>query len=61
MKSDAGRPLSGGGGIVPDRVVADTGPNDPVLAAARRLLLRAGNARAVLGLVAEPLDVRRKT
>jgi carboxyl-terminal processing protease len=54
MKSDAGRPLSGGGGIVPDRVVADSGPSDPVLAAARRLLLRAGSARAVLGLVAEP-------
>jgi carboxyl-terminal processing protease len=54
MKSDAGRPLSGGGGIVPDRVVADSGPNDPVLAAARRILLRAGSARAVLGLVAEP-------
>jgi carboxyl-terminal processing protease len=53
-KSDAGRPLSGGGGIVPDRVVTDSGPNDPVLAAARRLLLRAGSARAVLGLVAEP-------
>jgi hypothetical protein len=39
---------------VPDRVVADSGPNDPVLAAARRILLRAGSARAVLGLVAEP-------
>lgn len=54
VKSDAGRPLSGGGGIVPDRVVADSGPNDPILAAARRILLRASNARAVLGLVAEP-------
>jgi len=54
MKSDAGRPLPGGGGIVPDRVVSDSGPNDPVLAAARRLLLRAGSARAVLGLVSEP-------
>ena len=53
-RSDAGRPLSGGGGIVPDRVMADTGSSDPVLAAARRLLLRAGSARAVLGLVAEP-------
>jgi carboxyl-terminal processing protease len=53
-RSDAGRPLSGGGGIVPDRVVSDSGPNDPILAAARRLLLRASTARAVLGLVSEP-------
>lgn len=54
VKSDAGRSLFGGGGIVPDRVVPDTGSHDPALAAARRLLLRAANARAVLGLVAEP-------
>jgi carboxyl-terminal processing protease len=54
LKNDAGRTLHGGGGIVPDRSVSDTGRNDPALAAARRLLLRAGSARAVLGLLAEP-------
>lgn len=54
VKSDAGRSLFGGGGIVPDRVVPDSGSNDAALAAARRLLLRAGSVRAVLGLVAEP-------
>jgi carboxyl-terminal processing protease len=53
LKSDGGRPLPGGGGIVPDRAVQDTGTTDLVLAAARRLLLRAGSARAVLGLLGE--------
>jgi carboxyl-terminal processing protease len=50
VKSDAGRTLIGGGGIVPDRAVLDTGSIDQALAAARGILLRARNARAVLGL-----------
>jgi carboxyl-terminal processing protease len=54
LKSDGGRPLQGGGGIVPDRAVTDTGAIDQALAAARRLLVRAGSARAVVGLVADP-------
>jgi carboxyl-terminal processing protease len=54
LRSDAGRPLQGGGGIVPDRIVTDTGSADPILSAARRLLMRAGSVRAVLGLVADP-------
>lgn len=53
LKSDSGRLILGGGGIVPDRAVPDTGTTDQVLAAARRLLLRAGSARAVLGLIGE--------
>jgi carboxyl-terminal processing protease len=53
LKSDGGRPLPGGGGIVPDRAVPDTGTTDQALAAARRLLMRAGSAKAVLGLLSE--------
>ncbi|HEX7025141.1 MAG TPA: S41 family peptidase, partial [Gemmatimonadales bacterium] len=50
VRSDAGRPLLGGGGIVPDREVPDTGDADLPLDAARKLLLKAGSMRAVLGL-----------
>jgi carboxyl-terminal processing protease len=53
LKSEGGRVLLGGGGIVPDRLVLDSGATDVVLAAARVLLARAGSARAVLALVAE--------
>ena len=51
LKSDAGRVLLGGGGIVPDRIVRDTGSTDLVLATARDILVRGGNTRAVLALV----------
>jgi len=51
VKSDAGRSLSGGGGIVPDRIVLDTGSTDQVVSAARRLLLRASTAKAVIALL----------
>ncbi len=50
VRSDAGRPLLGGGGIVPDREVPDTGGTDLPLDAARKLLLKTGAVRAVLGL-----------
>jgi carboxyl-terminal processing protease len=53
VKSDAGRTLLGGGGIVPDRVVADTGATDLVLEQARSLLSRANSVRAVVALVGD--------
>jgi carboxyl-terminal processing protease len=51
FKTDGGRMVLGGGGIIPDRVIADTGGVDQVLAEARSLLIRAGTARKVLALV----------
>lgn len=51
LTSDGGRELLGGGGIVPDRVIARTGSGDTVLAQARSILVRAGSTRAVLALV----------
>jgi carboxyl-terminal processing protease len=51
FKTDGGRMVLGGGGIIPDRVIADTGGVDQVLAEARSLLIRAGTARRVLALV----------
>jgi len=51
LKSDGGRVILGGGGIVPDRAVRDTGTTDQVLAAARRLLLRASSPKAVIALI----------
>jgi carboxyl-terminal processing protease len=51
VKSDAGRVLLGGGGIVPDREVAESNHSDFALAEARRLLLRAGSPAEVLALV----------
>ena len=48
FKSDGGRTLRGGGGIVPDRIVSDTGSADQALAAARRLLVRATSPKSVL-------------
>jgi carboxyl-terminal processing protease len=52
LKSDGGRSLLGGGGIVPDRVVlASGGTGDSVLALARSILIRGGSTRAVLALV----------
>jgi carboxyl-terminal processing protease len=53
FKSDGGRILLGGGGITPDRMVAESGPDDLVLAEARNLLSRAATAAAVLALVAD--------
>lgn len=53
VKSDAGRVLVGGGGIVPDREVADTGATDLVLEQVRSLLVRANSPRAVLALVGD--------
>ena len=52
LKSDGGRPLFGGGGIVPDRVVSSAGAGDSLLALARNILVRGGSTRAVLALVA---------
>ena len=51
VKSDAGRLLLGGGGIVPDRQVAESEHSDLVLADARRVLLRASTPEAVFALV----------
>lgn len=53
LKSDAGRILLGGGGIVPDRVMADTGATDLVLEQARSILARANSARAVVALLGD--------
>ncbi|HEV8355346.1 MAG TPA: S41 family peptidase [Gemmatimonadales bacterium] len=52
LKTDGGRIVLGGGGIIPDRLVADTGSGDSVLAEARNLLARAGSARGMLALLA---------
>ena len=50
LKSDGGRLILGGGGIVPDRAVRDTGSADQVLAAARLgPLLRAGQSTGGAG------------
>ena len=51
LKSDGGRSLLGGGGIVPDRVILPAGTGDSVLALARSILVRGGSTRAVLALV----------
>jgi carboxyl-terminal processing protease len=51
-KSDGGRVLTGGGGIVPDRVVAG-GNGDLALAEARRILLRARSPATVFALGAD--------
>lgn len=48
-KSDGGRVLIGGGGIVPDRVVAE-GNGDLALAEARRILLKATTPGTVFAL-----------
>lgn len=53
VRSDGGRRLLGGGGIIPDRIVAETAGADLALAEARSLLIRAGSARKVLALVME--------
>ena len=42
LKSDAGRSLLGGGGIVPDRMISPAGAGDSVLALARSILVRGG-------------------
>jgi carboxyl-terminal processing protease len=51
LKSEGGRVLLGGGGIVPDRMVLSAGTGDSVLTLARSILVRGGTTRAVLALV----------
>lgn len=51
VKSESGRVLTGGGGIVPDRQIAETDHSDLALAEARRVLLRAGTPEEVLALL----------
>lgn len=53
VKSDGGRVLTGGGGIVPDRVIEDPG-GEVVLAEARRILSRAATPEQVFALVLAP-------
>lgn len=53
VKSDGGRVLTGGGGIVPDRVIVDPG-GEVVLAEARRILSRAATPEQVFALVLAP-------
>ena len=54
VKSDAGRRLVGGGGIVPDRIIPDTTAADLVLAEARRVLMQAGTPEKVFALLPSP-------
>ncbi|HEV8196484.1 MAG TPA: S41 family peptidase [Gemmatimonadales bacterium] len=51
LRSEGGRVLLGGGGIVPDRMVLSAGTGDSVLTLARSILVRGGTTRAVLALV----------
>lgn len=51
LKSQGGRTLLGGGGIVPDRLVAESGSGDQALALAQSLLQKATTTRAILALV----------
>ena len=51
VKSDAGRVLVGGGGIVPDREIAETNHSELALAEARRLLEHASSQAGVLALL----------
>lgn len=53
LKSEGGRTVLGGGGIVPDRLVTEDGPADLTLAEAQALLLKAGTTREILALVSE--------
>jgi carboxyl-terminal processing protease len=53
VKSDGGRVLVGGGGIVPDRLISETDHSDLALSEARRVLMRAGSPREVLALLKE--------
>jgi hypothetical protein len=45
--------LVGGGGIVPDRLIAEGEHGDLALAEARRVLMRAGSPQEVLALLKE--------
>ncbi len=51
LKSDGGRALLGGGGIVPDRTIPPGAPGDSALTLARSILIRGGTTRALLALV----------
>jgi carboxyl-terminal processing protease len=53
VKSDGGRVLTAGGGIVPDRVIEDPS-GEVVLAEARRILMRANTPEQVFALVLAP-------
>jgi len=53
VKSDGGRVLVGGGGIVPDRLIAETDHSDLALAEARRVLMQASSPQEVLALLKE--------
>jgi carboxyl-terminal processing protease len=54
LKSDAGRVLLGGGGIVPDRRIAESDQTDLALAEARRVLVRATSPAEVLAMLGKP-------
>ena len=54
VKSDAGRVLLGGGGIVPDRQIAESDHTDLALSEARRVLTRASSPAEVLAILAKP-------
>jgi len=51
VKSDGGRVLLGGGGIAPDRRIAETDQTDLALAEARRVLMRASSPAEVLAML----------
>jgi carboxyl-terminal processing protease len=51
VKSDAGRVLLGGGGIVPDRQIAGSEHQDLALAEARRVLMNASSPAEVLAML----------
>jgi carboxyl-terminal processing protease len=53
FRSAGGRVLLGGGGIVPDRLVTDTGLADLTLGGARSLLGKAATTRGILALVTD--------
>jgi carboxyl-terminal processing protease len=53
VKSDGGRVLTGGGGIVPDKLIEDPG-GEVVLAEARRILMRASTPEQVFAQVLAP-------
>ena len=53
VKSEAGRVLTGGGGIVPDRQIAEGAHGDLALAEAKRVLMRASTPEEVLAQLKE--------
>ena len=53
VKSDGGRVLLGGGGIVPDRQISETDHEDLVLAEARRVLMSASSPAELLAMLGQ--------